>query len=239
MSFRTDLLSGLGIPQIKVELFNSTGQTDDDIEFITRRVLRIIRPYFPVEYILRESVPFGTSGFGEGNIDVAKYKFMNVSGCYVIKSRSGTHDVLLPWSPIRIWEQVWLGKSDFLGADLLMYQNELAMLNQVTNFKFSWSFHDNKVYVTNVPSFAIGIGIVGMKPIEVIDDLDDDSIVYEYALKLGLAFGKQKIGHIWRKFAVGGMDMPGSEVVQEGKEEEATVMQTIEENSYYPGGLTF
>lgn len=239
--FRDDLLRGLGFPQINVELDDKNQTEPDDFTFLMQRTLRVIRTYFPCEYVIRAPVPSSASGFGEGYVDVSKYGFLGINDVFVVKPKTGTSDAALPWSTIRIWEQVWLGKSDFIGTDLLLYQNELSLLNQVTNFKFAWKYYkaEEKVYVTRVPTNALGIGIQGLKPIESLDDLDDGRIEYEYALKLAMAFGKQKIGHLWRKYNVQGMEMPGSEVVQEGKEEEKDIMQTIESNSYYPGGLKY
>jgi hypothetical protein len=237
--FKDDLLKSLGFPQIRVELDDKGGCAPDDFSLIMARTLRIIRPYFPMQYIIRVPVPSGVNGYGEGNVDVSSYGFLNVSDVYIIKPKSGTTDVALPWSTVRIWEQVWLGKSDFIGTDLLLYRNELNLLNQVTNFRFSWKYNPDSgiIYVGSVPTSSIGLGIAGMKGIEKLDDLDPLHIVYEYALKYAIALGKQKIGHLWRKYAVSGMEMPGSEVVSEGKAEEESTMKIIEENSFYPGGL--
>jgi hypothetical protein len=240
MSFRQDLAMALGFPQIRVELDDKQGQGPDDFTLIMQRTLRVIRPYFPMEYIIRMPVPSGVNGYGEGNIDVKSYNFLGISNVYIIKPKSGTSDVALPWSTVRIWEQVWLGKSDFIGTDLLLYKNELNLLNQITNFRFSWKYNPDTgiIYIGSVPTSSVGIGIQGMKGIEKLDDLDENHIVYEYALKYAIALGKQKLGHLWRKFNVSGMDMPGSEVVAEGKAEEEAVMKVIEDNAFYPGGLS-
>lgn len=234
MAFKDDLKLALGFPQIRVEL--SEDPASDDFALLAQRTLRVIRPYFPKEYIINCPAPMDA---GSTRIDLASHKFMAITNVYVLKSPNGNKDILLPWSTARIWEQAWLGKSDFMGTELLFFQNTLKNLNQITNNKFGWhwAIAEQALYVTHVPSFAIGLGVTGLKGIESLDDLDPLDIVYEYALRYAIALGKQKLGHLWRKYAVAGVEMPGASVVDEGRTEEKETMTDIENNAVYPGGF--
>jgi hypothetical protein len=241
--FRDDLKRGLGFPMMDVEVDDtcggaSAGKAKDDFDFLMERTLRIFRTYVPCIHIVKKDVPGSVNGRGEGMIDVSGDNFLAVHNVYVIKPMVGTHDVLLPWSTTRIWEQIWVGKSDFLGMDLLLYRNEIDLINRVTNNRFDWRYVNGKVYVTRVPSFGTAIGIEGLKGVDRLDDFPVDCIFYEMALKYAIALGKQRIGSLWRKYQVDGMSMPGSEVVSEGREEERDVFTWIEANATYPGGIS-
>ncbi len=243
-TFREDLKRGLGAPLVDLELEDTQNQNanrmPDDFDWIEERVVEIVRTYFPIEHIIRKPVPSSTSTFGEGFIDVSTEEFLTIRNVYVTIPKTGSNNILLPWSIARIWEQLWVGKSDFLGTDLLIYQNAIDQLNRVTNNRFDWKFHEGKVFVTNVPTSASGVGIAGLKGVNKVDDLKQSTnkIYYHLALRLGIAFGKQKIGIPMRKFKVDGIDMPGQENIDEGKDEEEKTMEKIEENACYPGGMS-
>jgi hypothetical protein len=240
--FKDDLKRALGAPLIEVELEDkATGV--DDYSFIMDQTLRIIREYLPIEVILRKNVPSSPSGVGEGYLDLSTDGVIQVLNCYIIKRRSGTNDVVLPWSISRIWESVWVGQSDFLGTELLLFQNEVRLISQVTNTIFTWTYlkPEQKLYVQRIPSFATGVGVHALKPATSLDDpaLITTSIQYQLALELAVTFAKQRIGMFLSKYKVEGVEMPlGEKYLSEWKEERVEVMKKIEEFAPYPGGLS-
>jgi hypothetical protein len=245
MAFRADLKRALGAPLMDVELDEKPDVNDrnvrDDYDWIEEQVLRQVRPYYPCEWILRKSVPgVGAGGLGQGNIDLSDEDIMTVSECYVIKAVMAQSDVLLPWSLVRIWEKIWVGASEFVGSDLLLYKNELAGLAKASDNVFSWKWYETerKLYIANVPSWANSIGIVAWKGISSIDQADRLSYQYANMLKLAIAFAKQFIGMKLRKYKVEGLDMPGTDYMAEGKELEKEAMEAIIETRHYGGGLS-
>lgn len=244
MSYRDDLKRELGYPLLDVELDEKADLTDnntiDDYDYIETKVLRVIRTYMPCEYILRKDVPGNQAIGGNGFIDLSNEEILTVKDVWVIRSKINSGDVLLPWSLVRIWEKIWVGASEFVGTDLLLYKNQLAMLAKASDNVFAWKWYEaeRKLYIANVPSWGIGIGIMCLKGVNKLDDICHLTLEYGLALKLATAYAKQKIGQTFRKYKVEGMEMPGSDMVTEGKEEEKDVLEKIEENRYYPGGLS-
>ena len=239
-SFKDEMKSRLGDPLIDVELYETTGagRAVDHYDRIMQDVLRVVRTYLPMLHIIRKSVPSSSGLHGEGRIDVSTEGFLSINNVYLIKPKIGTADILLPWSIARIWEQIWIGKTEFLGADLLLYQNEIRMLNQATNKVFAWEWDGSYVYITNAPSWASGVGIQGFKGVDDLDSIDENLNEYKLAMDLALAKAKIMIGQILRKHRVEGMEMPGQEMISEGKDEEKSAMDAIEEQAPYPGGLS-
>lgn len=241
MSFREDLKRNLGYPQLEVELHDTSdcgeAREKDDYDFIMQRTLSRVRTYFPMEYIVRKDVPSNGGVYGEGYVDISDDGFLAISDVYVLKPKQGNANVLLPWSVIRLWEKTWLGASDFAAFDMLLWRNELAMLYSVTNTVFSWQQNGNQIYLTNVPSFSTGIGIRGLKGVDSLDDICNSLIEYDIALKYATGLGKQKLGNFYRKHKVDGIDMPGDELITEGKEMVQEAQADFEEHAVYPGGL--
>ena len=234
MPFTDDVKRILGDPFIDLVL-----QDDADYTLIKQRVLRTVRNYHPYEHIVPKDSPSSAGFPGEGVIDLATEDFIGITNVYVIRAKTGLNDIALPWSIMRVWEQAWLGSSEFMGTEILLYYNEVEMLNRVSNNRFGWQYDrvNKKLYVTNVPTFATGVGIQGLKGIDSLDVLPVTDIVYEYALKLAVALAKQKIGLILSKYQVEGMTMPGAEYKQEGKDEEKEALEFLQGQSVYPGGL--
>lgn len=245
MSFREDLKRAMGAPLLDVELDEKPDLNDlnvkDDYDWIEEKVLRQIRSYFPCEYILRKDVPSsGDGGLGQGHIDLSTEDILIVQDVYVIKNRISQSDVLLPWSLVRIWEKIWVGASEFVGSDLLLYKNELASLAKASDNVFAWKWYEleRKLYVANCPSWSAAIGIVCLKGVDKLDHIDSRTFQYGLCLDLAIAFAKQKIGQTFRKFKVDGLDLPGESYAIEGKELEKETMEKIIEMRYYPGGMS-
>jgi len=238
MSFQNDIKYALGHPLIDVELEDKPGTAEDSYSHIEERTLRSIADYHPQEYIVRKDVPSAGSGVGEGYLDVSSDGFLGITDVYPIVPKA-SNEVLLPWSFVHVWEQSWLGQKDFAGTDFLVWQNSIAQIRQVTNTVYAWRYYkpEEKVYVTNIPSYATGVGVRGLKRITKIGDLDTASTLYEYALKLAVGFAKQSIGLVLRKYNVDGMEMPGSDYINEGKEEVSEALEWIHKEAVYPGGL--
>lgn len=242
-TYRARLKQWLGAPLMDVELDEKEDLNDknyqDDYDLIEERVLRVVSTFFPCEYILTKPIPAAGSVRGNGFIDLSDEDIITLKEVYCIKSKVDAGDVLLPWSMVRIWEKIWVGASEFVGADLLLYKNELASLAQASDNVFSWKWYEaeRRLYVCNVPSWTTNIGIVALKAVDKVDHICTKQIEYDLCLRLGAAYAKQMIGAKMRKYKVEGMDMPGQSMVDEGKTEEKDVVEKIEEYRYYPGGL--
>jgi hypothetical protein len=248
-SFRDNIKRAMGFPLLDVELDEKDDIKDnnikDDYDWIEEQVLRKIRTYFPCEYIISRPVP-GTQGEnqvsigGNGFIDLSNEDILTVKEVYVTRPKVASGDVLLPWSLVRIWEKIWVGASEFVGTDLLLYKNELSMLAKASDNVFWWKWYEaeRKLYICNTPSWAGSIGIMCLKGVDRIDHIDERSIEYGLALKLAIGWAKVKIGQTFRKYEVDGMRMPGQNYTDEGKTEISEAEEKIEEMRYYPGGLS-
>lgn len=235
MGFRDDLKRMMGAPLLDVELDDPS-----DYTLIESQVLRYVSSYFPVEKFIRKSVPAVGGIMGQGNIDLTtETTLLEVKEVFVIKAPQNAADVLLPWSLVRIWEKIWVGASEFVGTDLLLYQNELSAIARASNnvFWWKWDLSSKKLYVCGAPSWASGIGILYMGAVADLDSIVGNPMQYQLALDLGVAIAKQKIGQAMRKYKVEGVELPGKDYVDEGKKEMEDVIKKCEEMAYYPGGL--
>jgi len=244
MSYREDLKRAMGGPLLDVELDEKADVNNrnvkDDYDWIEEQVLRKIRTYFPCEQILRKDLPAADSGApGNGYIDMTNDDVLTIQEVYVIKNRMAMADVLLPWSLVRIWEKIWVGASEYVGADLLLYKNELAGLAKASDNVFWWKWYEaeRKLYVCNIPSWGAGVGIVALSGVARLDLIDTRTIQYGLALDLGTSYAKIKIGQAMRKYSVEGMTMPGDKYVEEGEAKLKETMEKVEEFRHYPGGL--